>query len=129
MRFSPTGELLATASEDMTVKLWKLTPNPAHPSLVASLRLKMRPSSAAFSPEKSVLAAGSEGTIHLWNVANPIDPKALGQPIVAHDRAVVSLAFCSGSDMLVSGDEGGKVRLWNPASPKHPVPLGLAPGS
>ena len=37
MRFSPTGEP-ATASEDMTVKLWKLTPDPTHPSLVASLR-------------------------------------------------------------------------------------------
>ena len=124
VRFSPTGELLATASEDMTVKLWKLTPDPTHPSLAASLRHEDETSSAAFSPEKPVLATGSEGTIHLWNVANPIDPKALGQPIVAHDRAVVSLAFCSGSDMLISGDEGGKVRLWNLASPKHPVPLG-----
>jgi WD40 repeat protein len=42
------------------------------------------------------------------------------------DRAVVSLAFCPGRDILMMGDEGGKVRLWQVADPKHPVPLGPA---
>ncbi len=95
MAFSPSGDLLASASEDMTVKLWQLTPDPAKPSLVASLRHEDEVASAAFSPDEPVLATGSEGTVHLWNVANPRHPAPLGEPLVAHDWAVVSLAFCS----------------------------------
>jgi WD40 repeat protein len=123
--FNPSGDLLATASEDMTVKVWKVSPDPSRPSLVASLRHEDETSSAAFSPDQPVLVTGSEGTIHIWNVANRSNPTPLREPIVAHDRAVVSLAFCPGRDLLISGDEGGKFRLWNMANPKHPVPLGL----
>ena len=92
--FSATGDLVASASEDMTVKLWQLTPDPAHPSLVASLRHEDEVGSAAFSPDEPLLATGTEGTLRLWNVENPSRPTALGVPLVAHDRAVVSLAFC-----------------------------------
>jgi WD40 repeat protein/energy-coupling factor transporter ATP-binding protein EcfA2 len=122
--FSATGDLLASASEDMTVKLWQLSPDPAHPSLVSSLRHEDEVASAAFSPDRPVLATGSEGTVHLWNVANPRHPVPLGETLVAGDRAVVSLAFCQGKDILASGDEGGKVRLWQLTNPEHPAALG-----
>jgi WD40 repeat protein len=122
--FDTSGDLLATASEDMTVKLWQLTPDPGHPSLAASLRHVDEVGSAAFSPDTPVLATGGEGTVHLWNVANPWHPTPLGGPLVAGDRAVVSLAFCPRRNILVSGDEGGMVRLWQIADPQHPVPLG-----
>ena len=124
--FSPSGDLLATASEDMTVKLWQLTPDPAHPALAASLRHEDEVASAAFSPDKPILATGSEGTVHLWNVENPPNPAALGEPLVSGDRAVVSLAFCTGRNILISGEEGGKVHLWNVANPARPVQLASA---
>jgi WD40 repeat protein len=124
--FSPSGDLLASASEDMTVRLWRLTPDPIHPSLAASLRHDDEVASAAFSPDQPLLATGSEGTVHLWNVTNPRHPTPLGKPLVAGDRAVVSLEFCPGRDILISGDEGARIRLWNVASPEHPVPIGSA---
>jgi WD40 repeat protein len=124
--FSPSGDLLATASEDMTVKVWELTPDPARPKLVSSLRHEDEVASAAFSPDKPILATGSEGKVHLWNVENPRHPAALGEPLVSGNRAVVSLAFCKGRNILISGDEGAKVRLWNVANPARPVQLGPA---
>ena len=122
--FGPTGDLLASASEDMTVKLWQLVPGRAHPTLAASLRHEDEVASAAFSPDQPVLATGSESTVYFWNVANPAHPTALGKPIVAGNRAVVSLAFCPGRHILVGGGEGGQVRLWQVQDPEHPVPLG-----
>jgi WD40 repeat protein len=94
--FNRSGEVLATASEDMTVKLWQLTPDPAHPSLAATLRHEDEVASAAFSMDQPLLATGSEGTVHLWNVAKPTHPTQVGKPIPGGDRAVVSLAICPG---------------------------------
>jgi WD40 repeat protein len=108
----------------MTVKLWRLTPDPAHPSLAASLRHEDEVASAAFSPDKPLLATGSEGAVYLWNVANPWRPTPLGEPLVVGDRAVVSLDFCPGRNILAAGDEGGMVRLWHFTDPQHPVSLG-----
>jgi WD40 repeat protein len=122
--FSPTRKLFATASEDATVKVWSLSPDPSRPSLVRSLPHEDETSSAAFNPDGPELATGSEGTIHLWNVANPAKITPVREPIVAHDGAVVSLAFCRGRDMLISGAEDGEVRVWSMANPQQPVSLG-----
>jgi WD40 repeat protein len=116
--------VLASASEDKTIKLWQLTPDRANPSLVASLDHEDEVASAAFSPDEAVFATGSEGAVHLWNVTNPKHPTPLGEPLVAGDRAVVSLAFCAGGDILVSGDEGGEVHRWHLKDPRHPVLVG-----
>lgn len=126
MVFSRSGDLLASASEDTTVKLWQLSPDPSHPSLVASLQHEDEVTSVAFDPDQPVLATGGGGAVQLWNIASPTSPAAIGPPLVAGDRAVVSLAFCPGRDILMLGDEGGNVRLWRVADPKHPVPLGPA---
>jgi WD40 repeat protein len=122
--FGPRGDLLATASEDMTVKLWQLTSDPAHPSLAASLRHEDEVGSAAFSPDTPVLATGTEGAVYLWNVANPLHPSPLAEPLAVGENAVVTLAFCPSRNILVAGDEGGMVHLWQVADPKHPVPIG-----
>ena len=88
--------------------------------------MKMRWRLWRSAPINPVLATGSEGTVQLWNVARPASPAAIGHPIIVGDRAIVSLAFCPGRDILMMGDEGGKVRLWQVADPKHPFPLGPA---
>ncbi len=74
MVFSRSGDLLASASEDMTVKLWQLSPDPSHPSLGASLRHEDEVASVAFSPDQPILATAGEGTVQLWNVARPTSP-------------------------------------------------------
>jgi WD40 repeat protein/ABC-type nitrate/sulfonate/bicarbonate transport system ATPase subunit len=121
--FSPTARFLATASEDTTVKFWQWTDR-TRPSLISTLRHDYEVMSAAFSPDKpDLFVTGTESTIQFWNVSDPAHPAPLG-PLIGDYEEVVSLAFCRGKDVLVSGEEGGDVTLWKLTDPADPVRLG-----
>jgi WD40 repeat protein len=62
--FSPDGQILATASYDYTVKLWR-----SDGSLIATLQGHTQPvMSVSFSPDGQMIASGSQdGTVRLWD--------------------------------------------------------------
>ena len=69
--------------------------------------------SVAFSPAGNTLASGSaDGTIRLWDVADPAHPRPLGQPLTG-STAAYSVAFSPDGHTLASGSADGTIRLWN----------------
>ena len=108
--FSPDGQLLASASQDCTVRLW----NPATGEQLQKLEGHTAGVSAvAFSPDGQLLASASlDHTVRLWNPAT-------GEPLQkleGHTRWVNAVAFSSDGQLLASASQDRTVRLWNPAT-------------
>jgi hypothetical protein len=95
--FSPDGQILATASYDNTVKLWR-----SDGSLIATLQGHTQPvMSVSFSPDGKMIASGSQdGTVRLW------DPngKLIGF-IKAHNNSVLSVRFSPDGKTVATGRE------------------------
>ena len=105
---APTSYLVASASDDRTVRIWSLTGQLrytllGHTNVVNSL---------SASPDGRQLAsAGRDNQIFLWDIE-------IGQALYsqqAHRAALQSLAFSPDGAMLASGGADHIVRLWQVA--------------
>ena len=80
--------------------------------------------SMTFSPGTRTLATGNDdGTIRLWDVADPAHPTLLSRSPTGSGVTVDSVAFSPGGRTLASGSGDGTVRLWDVADPARPRPL------
>jgi WD40 repeat protein len=72
----------------------------------------------AFTHDGHLLASGSfDKTVILWDVSDPKNPKAAGNPIRGHTSFVNSIAFSIDDKTLVSAGDDGNIFLWNISDP------------
>ncbi|GAA2683496.1 MULTISPECIES: AAA family ATPase [Actinosynnema] len=121
VRFAHRSDLLASAGDDGTVRLWST--GPAAPLAV------LEPGSGfayavAFTPDDRLLAAATQGgEVALWDVSTPTAPRSLGLLEVSKDD-VRSLSASPDGRTLAVGTATGAVQLWDVTDPAAPVRSG-----
>jgi WD40 repeat protein len=104
VEFSPNGQLIATASADRTIKLWKtdgtlLNTFAKHQAAVWDV---------AFSPDGQLIASASrDKTVKLWQQ----DGRLLNT-LKGHQDEVVGIAFSPDGQTIASASRDKTVKLW-----------------
>ena len=110
LAFDPSGKLLATGSDDLTIQLWDILsgqpvglPLAGNPAAITSL---------AFSPDGASLASGSaDRSLTLWDLSSN---QPVGKPLVGSPGVILSLGYDpQDGKVLFSGDSSGNVLQWD----------------
>ncbi|CAE7057470.1 unnamed protein product [Rhizoctonia solani] len=112
--FSPDETLIASGSDDHTVRIWKLNVDYSESERLVLPAHKSDVNTVAFSPDGTRVASGSsDKTICIWDSR---DGSLIFGPFTAHDDKISSITFLANGQQLASGSLDRTIRVWDPLS-------------
>ena len=115
VRWDPSGQHLASASNDMTVGLWE-TDSDAAPRLLTGHKREVGLVGWRCGPSEEgnvplLASASMDGTVRLWTT-DPESTKSCIGILDQHEEGITCVTWSPDGKRVVAGDAGGLVTVW-----------------